>query len=225
MLIEVERKFKPDEEQMRRLLEGAEFESEEELSDVYYDFTDYDLHNDDARLRNRDGEFIKKVHVEKKLKNIPKNFDIAFEYNERDIQEQLGWSREEATGKSFLEMIKEKMSGNKLSELGQFKISRRIYKKDGIKILVDKTDYGYDIVELEKVLVSEVEIPEAIDLITKIAYQAGLKGQFEQKFPGKVKEYLRIKRPEIFQELYKNESKETTSGSRLEQIMRFGKMK
>src|SRR3989344_199194 len=60
-MIEVEKKFQPTEEQLKVLLEGAEFLGEKIVHDIYYDYSDYRLLKKDVRLRNRNNFFELKV--------------------------------------------------------------------------------------------------------------------------------------------------------------------
>lgn len=60
-MIEVEKKFKPTEEQLNAMVTGAEFLCEKVLHDVYYDYPDYRMFKKDVRLRNRNGNFELKI--------------------------------------------------------------------------------------------------------------------------------------------------------------------
>lgn len=81
-MIEVEKRFEPNEEQIKVLLEGAEFVGEVVLNDTYYDYSDFRLLKNDIRLRERNGAF--------ELK-IGKSSGVAEEIeNEEEIAKLLG---------------------------------------------------------------------------------------------------------------------------------------
>jgi adenylate cyclase class IV len=73
-MIEVEKKFKPNAEQLNAMITDAEFLGEKILHDVYYDYPDYRMFKANIRFRNRDGNFElklgKRSGVAEEIENI-----------------------------------------------------------------------------------------------------------------------------------------------------------
>ncbi len=230
-VIEVERQFKPNEEQKKKLLDGAKPLDEdgeeakdgvahtEEIHDIYYDFSDYRLSGKNVRLRKRNGEYELKVEIEKDKNRKVK---VKMEYSNRREAEEIKAILGISSTESLNEVIGKYIENGELTPFAEFTTKRMKYKKDGLNISMDTTDYGNEITEIEKLLISEVEIDEYEAKIVKLAKDSGMRDQLEIKFPGKLKSYLEIKNPELYKRLYKKESREG-GGTRLDTILQESK--
>jgi len=179
-MIEVEKKFQPTPEQLAKLLDGAEFLGEVTLHDLYYDFADLRLIKNDIRLRKRNDGYELKIGA---------GNGIAQELEtEEDIQKYFG------TEIPIGDFVRENMF-----EVINFKNHRKKYKKDNFTIDVDSMDFGYQLVEIELLVSDESEIAEAEQKIYALAESFGIE---KKKLPQKREEYFRLKKPEIYRELY-----------------------
>ncbi|NTV41597.1 MAG: CYTH domain-containing protein, partial [Candidatus Moranbacteria bacterium] len=85
-MFEVEKKFKLNEDELERLLEGAQFLGEKTFGDVYYDTLDFTLSKNNIWLRKRDGQFQLKLPVSQKEKMQTNQFqEIEGEEKIREI--------------------------------------------------------------------------------------------------------------------------------------------
>lgn len=179
-MIEVEKKFQPTSEQLYKLLEGAEFLGEIELHDVYYDFPDLRLIKNDIRLRKRNDGYELKIG---EGKGVSQEIE-----NENEIEKYF------ATKMPLQRFVDENMI-----EVIDFKNTRKKYKKDGFTIDVDSMDFGYQLVEIELLVSHESEITGAEERIVAYAESFGIE---RKKLPQKREEYFRLKKPEIYRQLY-----------------------
>ena len=181
-MIEVEKKFTPTEEQLAKLLEGAEFVGEKTVHDVYYDYPDFRMFKKDIRLRNRNGNFELKIGDDE-IAGIAEEIE-----DEGEIQKYF------ATELPLKAFIKEN-----LVELINYKQNRKKYKKGDFTIDIDDLDFGYSCVEIELLVNTESEIETARTRIFDLAKE----NNFEiMDIPSKRKEYLRKKNPEAYKEIY-----------------------
>ncbi len=187
-MIEVEKKFQPTEEQLQKLLAGAEFVSEKEHTDIYYDFPDYRLFKKGHRLRKRNDGYELKVALEGH-----KDSDLQL-YNEIEndegILEFLGLPKDASL---------QKFISSQMGIVCEIKTNRKKYKKDDFSLDVDNTDFGYDMVEIELLVDDESKIKEAEEEIISFAQRVGLN---LTGLSGKTVEYLKRVRPEIYKEIY-----------------------
>lgn len=182
-MMEVEKKFKPTEDQLQKMLDGAKFIEEIILHDIYYDYPDYRLLKKSVRLRNRNGNFELKIgrgngvaeEIENK-KQIEKYFDIDY-----DLEDFI---------KSNLVVIIE------------YSNRRKGYLKDGFDIGLDQMDFDYSMCEIELMVDKEEEIADAERKILDFANQYGLE---EKKMYSKRREYLRRFKPEIYKEVFRGD--------------------
>lgn len=223
MLIEIERNLRPNEEQMKKLLEGAEKVKEGTDTDVYYDFADYRLHGDKIHLRARNGVYEMKMHFKgqkDQLVSIQQEYDIMNRNDAEVIQHTLKLS-----GNAPVEaLIDECIKNGMLQPFSTITSHKVRYKKDGVTIVVNKTDTNYELTELECLRFSEIEIDEAEAKIKHLAVDAGMGKEFEgEKVMGKFKENLSIKNPELYKKLYILTEHKEIKKTRFEQL--WGKFK
>lgn len=178
-MIEVEKKFKPTEEQLQAMLEGAEFLGEKVLHDVYYDYSDYRMFKKGTRLRSRDGAWELKVGSaggvaeELETEDEIKNF-FGIEVSLTDfVNENM---------KPFIDYV----------------TKRRKYKKGEFEICVDELDFGLSVVEVELMVNDENEVKEARDKILSFGAEFGLE---PAKAIVKREAYFKARKPELYKEL------------------------
>jgi adenylate cyclase class IV len=188
-MFEVEKKFILSQGEIERLIEGAEFLGERVYTDIYYDNEKLSLSTNDMYLRSRNGKFDLK---------IPKHTDggeMNQRYQEVEEEENLRQIFGVVKQGSFLEDILE----FGYASFCELKTTRRKFKKEGFVIdldLVEAQDFGVSIVEIERMVETEAEMPKALLAIENFAKRNGLKSR---SVNGKVRAYLKIKKPAHFQ--------------------------
>lgn len=185
-MIEVEKKFQPTEEQLKNMLEGAEFLGEVVNHDIYYDYPDYRLYitPENKCLRNRNGSFELKMRAnDGKGRN-----EIE---DKKEIEKYFG-----------IDNLEEFVKDN-LVPIIEFKTKRKKYKKEGFNIDIDETDFG----NVEKYIMCEIECmvedEDDVDRKKEEIINFAKKYNFEiKKMFSKHREYLRVIKPEIYKEIY-----------------------
>ncbi len=193
-MIEVERKFQPTEEQLQKLLEGAEFKGEEEIIEIFYDTPDYRYRKNNILLRSRNGKFDLKVDV-KDAPKITSKLRREIE-DEKGILKELGFDEDT----NFSEMVK-----NNLIILCQCVTKRRSYKNGEFGIDIDECDFGYHICEIELLIESNDKIIEAEKKIINFASQFGLIQVTD--IISKSIECLKVTKPDIYEKIFGNDEK------------------
>lgn len=189
-MIEVEKKFQPTEEQLQALVKEAQFISEKEHTDIYYDFSDYRLFKNGHRLRKRNNGYELKVAQEGHTDSDLQMYNEI--ENDEEILSFLGFDKNDS-----LQKIIEEQTGI----ICEIKTNRKKYKKDDFSIDVDSTDFGYDMVEIELMVGDKSKIKEAEEKIVSFALSAGLS---LSKLPGKTIEYLKRMNPELYKKIFIN---------------------
>lgn len=178
-MIEVEQQCQPTEEQLKELLENAQFIEEYVDHDIYYDYIDYRLFKKDARLRSRNGSY--------ELK-IGKSSGVSEELETKeDIEKYFG-------GTDLTEFIR-----SNLIPIIDYKAKRRKYKKEDFIITVDEMSFGYKVCEIELMVEKEEQIKDAEKKIEDLAKKFNI---IIKKLHAKRKEYFRLVKPEVYKELY-----------------------
>jgi len=186
-MIEVEKKFQPTGEQLRALLEGAEFLGEVVNHDIYYDFEDFRLFDKKIRLRNRNGNFELKIG-----KGKTDSDDIGIVREEIKDKEEI---------KKFLNIntsIQEFVNKNMIV-LSDYVNNRKKYKKGLFNIDLDNMDFGYKLCEVEIMAEDEAGILNAQKLLSEFI------GEYDieiKKIPPKGEMYMRIKNSELGKKLF-----------------------
>ena len=175
-MIEVEKKFKPNAEQLNAMITDAEFLGEKILHDVYYDYPDYRMFKKGTRLRNRNGDWELKVgsgggvaeelETEEEIKNF---------FN---IQNPL------------VDFIKENMK-----PFIDYTTKRKKYKNGEFEICIDELDFGLNVVEVEIMVANEDDVKEKI---VEFGKSFGLD---EASAIVKRTAYFQARRPDLYQEL------------------------
>ena len=194
-MIEIEKKFIPEEGDIERITEGAEFISETVNDDTYYD-KDFSLTKRDIYVRRRNGAFEMKVGIRRRgLEGIISTYEEVD--NENTIREKLG-----ITKKGNLE---EDLETSDYSPFGAWKTTRRKYKRGEFTIDIDSVDYGrgaeiYEVIEIELLVKSLDDMDKATNKILNFAKESGLTKSAKI---GKVSVSLRQDYPEEYKEIQK----------------------
>jgi len=185
-MIEVEKKFKPTTEQLEKLLEEAKFLGEKNNHDIYYDYSDFHLMKDKIFLRNRNGRFELKIGGSSGVyEEIENENEIKKYFKFYDANESL---------QNFV--------ASELIVVTDYVVHRKKYTKEGFVVDVDSCDFGYDMCEIELMVETQEEVPEAEDKILEFAFRYGLESK---KGIAKGKMYLKKYKPEVYQEIYRND--------------------
>ena len=195
-MIEVEKKFKLNDEEEKRLLKGAEFVSEKTFTDVYYDTVDFTLSKNNIWLRKRDEQFQLKLPVSQKEKmQITQFQEIEGEDKIREIFAVATVLDFETDIKAFGYEI-----------FCQLRTTRKKYQKEGFEIDLDdavsvlpgEEDFVYKITEIELLVENKEEVSSASKKIEEFATKNQLK---LEKTWGKIAQYLFQKKPKHFEAL------------------------
>jgi adenylate cyclase class IV len=183
-MIEVEKSFDTTEEQLERIIEGAEFLGEVVNHDIYYDYPDLRMAKQKIKLRMRNGAPEIKAEISELV-------DKEIE----DIEEI----------KKFLNIdtdLNEFITAN-MVEITNYKNRRRKYKKEGINIDVDNLDFGLSSCDFEIMVHDESAVPQATARILEFAKSYGL--DVNNKNIGKRQAYLKKFKPEVYNKIYGQE--------------------
>ncbi len=186
-MIEVEKKFRPTEEQLALLLKDAEFLGEKENADTYYDLPDFSFWKKGMRLRKRNNGYELKIQGKDFYKNITEHNEEIDDHTL--ILERIGFNKND----NLEDIVK-----NKSEVLCVIKTKRKKYKKGEFAIDIDETDFGYNVVEIELIVENEQAISQAEQKIINLAERFNFS---TDRLPGKVSECLRLTRPEVYKEL------------------------
>ncbi|XP_064640118.1 thiamine-triphosphatase-like [Lineus longissimus] len=194
--IEVERKFVVTDDCKEKLLElGAELFKTSEFTDEYFDVEQYTLTTHDFWLRTRGGKFELKSPVVKNDLNTPSS-----QYHELDDEAAILEKIAGVLGKDPGTMsLHEYLAETKCSVFSCYTTKRLSYMLEDFEIVLDEMDFGFSIGEIERMVDSESKISEALVAIDSMAEKLGLIGR--KKVPGKMRAYLKIKRPEHYRAL------------------------
>lgn len=178
-MVEVERVFKPTREQLEDLLKNAKHISDFINHDIYYDTPDLKLSSLKIKLRERNGELELKAKIGS------------------GISEEIVDLKEIENYLSITDI--DKYIKDELIVIAEFSTQRSRYQKDGILIDIDKTDFDYEICELEIPLSDHVNAMDSLNKIKDFAKKYNI--EFEKNI-GKKREYFRLFKPEIYKKLY-----------------------
>lgn len=182
-MIEVEKKFQPTDEQLAKMLEGAEFVSDKEHTDIYYDMPDFRFFKRQIKLRKRNDYFELKIE-------LPNGGGEDETEDEKLILEKMGFD-----GSADLQTVVDE----KLIPFMQIKTKRKKYKKEGFTLDIDETDFGYNMVEIELLVEKGEDVVEAKEKIMNFANSYGFQ---YTKLLGKGKKYLIENKPEIYKQIW-----------------------
>lgn len=192
-MIEVEQKFLLKEGDVERLQNGATFVREYTMDDAYYDTGDCALGRKDQWLRLRNGRW----ELKAPLHGYSNTGTAMQQYDELEDDDSI---------RNFLKMSGDGALADDLAQSGyaviaRFLTTRRKFKKEEFTIDFDFADYGdstYEIVEIELMVHDQSEMDTAAVRIQQFAKQYGLTAV---PVRGKLIEYFKRKRPDIYETL------------------------
>lgn len=179
-MIEVEKKFQPTEEQLEKMLEGAEFLGEVVNHDIYYEYEDFRMHKSGVCLRKRNNSFELKISVASSSK--------------KEIEDE-----EEIKKYFHTELPLQEFIDQNLIVFTDFKNNRKKYKKGKFTIDVDNMDFGYNMCEIELMVNDKSEAKNAEEEIVNFTKEYKID---DKKILTKRGEYLKRFKPEIYKEIY-----------------------
>lgn len=190
-MFEVEKKFKLNSQQIKKLTKHAKFIGERVMTDIYYDTADFELIKQDVWLRSRNGKFELKIP----MSDINKRKTEQYEEIEDEIKI-----------KKFLnfdinESLKKILSTNKYRPFCVCKTTRRKFQKDKFIIDLDLVNFDrftYRIAEIELMVKDKSEIAAAEKKILDFVKENNLKRSPSR---GKVLEFLNHIMPKDYQSI------------------------
>jgi len=188
--IEVEKKFILTAESEQRLLADATFLAEKRISDAYYDTKDFRLSTSDRWLRKRDGQWELKLPIRTGSQDqygVDQYHELT---DEADIRKALNVPAKET--------LADDLAAHGYTPFARYVTVRRKYRKGPFTIDVDETDFGFREVEVEVMVESEQEVPEATGRIVTFAREHGLD---LAPLYGKTIEYIRRHNPTQYEAL------------------------
>lgn len=185
-MIEVEKKFMLGEGDEARLIVGAEFVSEKEIHDVYYDLPGYPLSIQEKWLRQRDGRWELKLPL-----TVVGQPRLADQFRELETEGEI---------RSALNLPESLPLGEAIQAAGYFVIvdvrtRRRKYRVDPFTIDIDTVDFGYSLAEVERLIEQESDMAKTVAEIESFARGRGLA---LAPVRGKVTEYIRHNNPDHY---------------------------
>lgn len=188
-MIEVEKKFLLQPEEIDRLIEGAKPLGEKIFTDVYYDNSKFDLTGNDKWLRARDGKF--------ELK-LPMNYGVSATERLHDQYEELENPEDiaRAVGIIFTGDLKMNLEAHGFAPFATITTTRKKFEKGEFHLDFDTADYGFSVAEIEVMVEDASQMDEALAKIRNFAEGHGL-----QLSPilGKVPNYIKKFNPKHYQ--------------------------
>jgi predicted adenylyl cyclase CyaB len=191
-MIEVEKKFGIEQDELARLTHGARFLGAEKHTDVYYDTADHALTKRSIWLRARSGKFELKfpMDITRREKGVTSYDEIE---DDAPISQKLGFPAGEP--------LSQALASRGYRPFARITTDRSKYEKEGFHIDVDRTDFGHSVVEIELMIAEKSDMPAAKKRIVNFAEKQGI--PTTEIVRGKVIEYLRRNDPDHFHTLEK----------------------
>jgi adenylate cyclase class IV len=167
--IEVERKFIVPTNYHERLIANGfklQMEFDEILVDKYYDTPEHALLNDDHWLRQRNGDWELKYPVGSG------HSGGTTLYHETTCHEDI---LSKLTPILALEdfSLQQVLDSGKLDTFAHLETKRKCYSKDDVNIVIDATDWGHSIGEIEVMVTDHSQVGEASKRIELLGLQLG----------------------------------------------------
>nr|XP_033802174.1 thiamine-triphosphatase [Geotrypetes seraphini]XP_033802175.1 thiamine-triphosphatase [Geotrypetes seraphini] len=200
-VLEVERKFiySSDVEDMLQTL-GATLQGRLLFRDTYYDTVDLHLTLNDHWLRDRQGSWELKLPFS--LHGGDKSSNPVTQYQELTREKEIIAAVGEVLGCTPLsEGMEALVAELRLQAFASYVTDRKSYEvpREGLHVDLDEADFGFAVGEVEKVVSTAEEVPEALERINHFCSQLGVTSV--KKVPGKMTTYLHQYRPEHYQKL------------------------
>lgn len=186
-MIEVEQKFQLQPEDRERLLEGATYVSTQVMHDQYWDTAEAKLIAHETFLRYRDGRFELKVPLHRLTKELPKSYHFEELDDEGVIRQRLGLP---AGGELAADL---KTAG--YGVVADYTTTRTKYRHPPFTLDFDETDFGFQVLEIERTFERETDREAAAQSILEFANRFGLPIVHVR---GKIHEYLKAKRSDLW---------------------------
>ncbi len=187
-MIEIEKKFIYNEENIKNLIKSASFLGEKVFTDIYYDTSDFSLTTKDIWLRERNGKWELKVSLSDAQSRLADHYREV--ENEKEIKEFLKISANQN--------LREGLKENNYFPFCACKTVRKKYKSEPFIIDIDAVEFpefSYGLVEIEMMVNNEAEMESATKKIMEFAAKHKLQtGQVR----GKIVEYLKRIKPEHY---------------------------
>lgn len=188
-MIEVEKKFRLNPEQEKKLTEGATLDYEKTNVDEYYDNPSFNLTRNDHWLRKRNGKWEYKIRTHELGHKLGTTSYEELE-DDKKIAERLGLSG--------IKTLDEEIAEAGYQPFARLEKTRKSYLRDGYRIDLDQCDFDYAVAEIELLVADESMQKAAADQIESFAKSIGLD---QTPIHGKVIEYLRRFAPDHYQAL------------------------
>jgi adenylate cyclase class IV len=191
-MIEVEKKFIVEQNELSRLIAGAHFLGTEKHTDIYYDTADHALTKRSVWLRTREGKFELKFPMGVRGKSGVTSYDEI--EDDELVAQKLGFPAGEPLDRTLASLG--------YRPFATITTTRSKYEKEGFHIDVDDTDFGHSVVEIELMVAGEHEMEAAGKRILDFASAQGI--SIAENIRGKVIEYLRRNDPAHYHALEKS---------------------
>lgn len=189
-MIEVEKKFHATKSAYDFLSQQCEFVAEKKIHDIYFDNPDFELMLSNRWLRLRNGIWEMKVPTPSYSTEIPTYNEIF----EPEIILELSLPSEKLT----MEFL---AAAGYVPQL-DFTSLRKKYKYQNCLLDLDRTDFGLEVLEIERMVSEEGEVEEAKESILRLAGQ--IDPEMKQNHVGKVRYLMIEKHPEIDKKMIEN---------------------
>lgn len=170
--IEIERKFKVMSDSLDKLVKlGATLLKERIFTDRYYDNDNYSLTLADAWLRQRNETWELKLG-----RQLSEKAGLPTQYNEISNEKEIAQFlvKHFKMDSSLQNMpVPDLLKKLGLVEFAVFTTTRQSYGLPDCTIDLDLTDFGFQVGEIEVMVIDESHIPSALDTITDVANKLG----------------------------------------------------
>ncbi len=190
-MIEIEKKFRLTPEVEKRLRKGAQFLREKEFTDTYFDTPKLSLIHSDRWLRERDGVFELKtpMHAGGGLTK-----DSIAQYDEITDPQKI----RSLIGLKTSDNLTHDIAEAGYTAVATFTTKRRTYQKREFVIDLDDVSFGYTIGEIELMVRSKKEMPQASVKILAFFKEHNLT---PSPVRGKILELIARERPVLYKSL------------------------
>ncbi|MAF80370.1 hypothetical protein CL629_04830 [bacterium] len=190
-MFEVEKKFILKKGDGEKLVKGAQSLGEFAFSDTYYDKGSYPLAKKDIWLRSRDDKWQLKIGEEDS--GCEKD-DYVDHYEE--IKTESGIRK--ILGVEHYASLAEDLEGEGYKSIATFTTKRKKFKSGKFNIDIDEASFGYNIVEIERIVDDRKDATKAAKEVIEFAKKRGLKvGDVH----GKIVEYIKAHDPQNYKSI------------------------
>ena len=176
-MLEIEKKFKPGKDFERRLLKyGGKYLKDVHFNDTYYDSETFALTSNDHWLRKRDNQWELKCSLSSKGEQSSVKIDQYEEFsNETEIIYHLSLNPDvdskRLQGKSTVEDAIDVLGIKPIATFDTFRVKYQL--PGGFHIDLDKTNFGYELGEIELICQNKEEVDETTAKILDMGEKLG----------------------------------------------------